>query len=368
MKKTNRLLGGSILLAASLLFTSCQKGIDQVPVNTAAEISNLAVITKINSWLEKKKVDADDDGDMKIEALKANLDFSTLHLEKYKQNDRLVIVLLKNGFKSANNEDKNPVNYLVAILPEKEDITKGNIIQYLSATSKKQVPHNTFSKIFNFEDHDCNGQFTVLSVTDDFRYELKFENNKLKSVAERRSKTESEELKTNNCIDWYLVTTYYYADGSSESTWHYISTTCNCEQTKIAISSHSYRLNCSGGGGDGVIEYEEEYIRIAECKKVIYHFTLADGGGYCTTDQILYAKFHKIHTEKDRITACYFVTSDVINNSLGATPGISSYIAVSASNKVVNVSILGTMKYPDNINFQFSNITTINMDDLYWHN
>jgi uncharacterized lipoprotein YajG len=84
MKKTKRLLGGSILLVATLLFTSCQKEVDEVSVNTTAEISNQAVITKINSWLENKKVDADDDGDMKIEALKANLDFSTLHLEKYK--------------------------------------------------------------------------------------------------------------------------------------------------------------------------------------------------------------------------------------------------------------------------------------------
>jgi hypothetical protein len=77
----------------------------------------------------------------------------------------------------------------------------------------------------------------------------------LKSIAERRSKTESQELKTNNCIDWYLVTTYYNADGSSESTWHYISTTCNCEQTKIAAGGRNYRLNCSGGGGADV-DYE----------------------------------------------------------------------------------------------------------------
>jgi hypothetical protein len=81
----------------------------------------------------------------------------------------------------------------------------------------------------------------------------------LKSIAERRSKTESQELKTNNCIDWYLVTTYYNADGSSESTWHYISTTCNCEQTRIAAGGRSYRLNCSGGGGGGdIIDYDLE--------------------------------------------------------------------------------------------------------------
>lgn len=245
MKKTNRLLSGSLLLAATLLFASCQKEADQVPVNTTAEISNQAVITKVNSWLEKWKVDADDDGDMKIEALKANLDFSALHLEKYKQNDKLVIVPLKI-----------PGNYLVAILPESEEITKGNIVQYVSAAGKKPVPRNTFSKIFNYEDLDCNGQFTILSLTDDFRYELKFEDNKLMSVAERRSKSEPDNQKTNGCIDWFLFTTVYYTDGTSETFENYLYSTCgdDCNTTRIA-GGRSFRISCGGGGGDVDYEY-----------------------------------------------------------------------------------------------------------------
>ena len=36
------------------------------------------------------------------------------------------------------------------------------------------------------------------------------------------------DVKTNSvCIDWYLVTTYYYADGTSTQTSEYEGTTCD---------------------------------------------------------------------------------------------------------------------------------------------
>jgi hypothetical protein len=90
------------------------------------------------------------------------------------------------------------------ILNEQGDITKGNLIQYISSTEPKQVPKNTFSKILNYQNLDCDGQFTVLRITDDFRYELKFENGKLKSVAERRSKNSSGNQRTNDsCIKYF---------------------------------------------------------------------------------------------------------------------------------------------------------------------
>jgi hypothetical protein len=367
MKKTNRLLGSSILLAVMLLFISCQKEVDQIPVNTTAEISNQAVITKINSWLENKKVGLADDLSSKIERLKTNLDFGTLHLEKYKQKDRLVIVPLKNSFKSANNEDKNPVNYLVVVLPEQGDITKGNIIQYVSATGKNKALLNAFSKIFNFEELDCNGQFTVLSITDDFRYELKFENNKLKSIAELRTKPGSDKQKTNGCIEWYLVTTYHYSDGSSESYWQYVFTSCDCEQVRN-IDCRRFRINCGGGsGGGGDIEYEEEYTASGTLENAVYWFAQVDGGGTLKTTQILYAKFYKIHTEKDKITSCYLVRSDVFGNSLGATAGINTYNVSNLGASIINAATNGTIKYPNGASFQFDNTTAIHLGDIAWH-
>ena len=69
-----------------------------------------------------------------------------------------------------------------------DSITRGNIIQYISSNSQKAVTQNTVYKFFTYQDLDCSGQFTVLSLTDYFRYELKYENGKLKSVAEQRKK------------------------------------------------------------------------------------------------------------------------------------------------------------------------------------
>ncbi len=58
----------------------------------------------------------------------------------------------------------------------------------------------------------------MFSILDDFRYELKFENGKLKSFAEQKIKVPSGGSgRLNNCIAWYFVTTFYYADGASST-------------------------------------------------------------------------------------------------------------------------------------------------------
>lgn len=57
------------------------------------------------------------------------------------------------------------------------------------------------------------------------------------------SKTESGRLKT--CIEWYLVTTNYYSDGSSETTVSYLYTSCS------EPCSFAGRVDCGGGGGNG---------------------------------------------------------------------------------------------------------------------
>jgi hypothetical protein len=255
MRKTTFFPIVLILSAAIVFFNACKKEAAQDETNSNSLTKE--IIAKVNSWLDSQKITFTDYRRSNIESLKENLDLNAGHLESYKQNDQFIIVPVKNGFKSKNNKDKNPFNYLVLVLSEKGDITNGNLIQYISSTELKQAPKNTFSKIFNYQNLECDGQFTMLSIADDFRYELKFENGKLKSVAERRSKNSSGNQRTNECIDWYLVTTYYYSNGSSETFEQYVFTTCDCHQTRMA-NGRSFQIECGGGGGGNSIDYEYE--------------------------------------------------------------------------------------------------------------
>jgi len=169
-----------------------------------------------------------------------------------------------SGFKSANNSDKNPANYLVLVIKNQDSITNGSVVQYVSSSSQKTPPNNTFYKIFTYQEIDCSGLFTVLGLTDNFQYELKFENGKLQSLTDLRKRNQSNDGSSGRlnegCIDWYLQIWYVWSDGSmtlqSET---YVYTTCDgdCWQARIA-DGRNFRVNCNGnpgGGGGNPVEY-----------------------------------------------------------------------------------------------------------------
>lgn len=246
-----------VLVSLLVLFISCKK--ESVP-DTPPSAVNEKLVAKIKSWLDEKKIDAAEDARKIIDSLKENINFVQLRIEPYRNSEELIVVPIANKFKSKNNVDKNPINYLVMVFKAQDSITKGNIIQFISSSGQKEVTQNTFSKIFTYEDLDCSGQFTILSITDDFRNELKFENGKLKSVAEHRKKAAANNNsgRGNSCIDWYLITTVYYYDGTSDIFEEFLGTSCNgdpeCNTTRT-VNGRSLRIVCGGGGGND-IEYE----------------------------------------------------------------------------------------------------------------
>jgi hypothetical protein len=200
----------------------------------------------------------------RIDSLKLNLSYGEIRLEKYKDSKELIVMPVLSGFKSGNNSGKNPANYLVLVFENQDSITGGNIIQYISLNSQKAAPKNTFYKIFTYQELDCSGQFTILSITDYFRYELEFEKGKLKSVTEQTKKAHpnngSGKVATD-CIDWYEQTWYYWADGTCELISEiYVFTTCDgeCWQPRV-VNGRSLRINCSGGGGGGGNDVEYQF-------------------------------------------------------------------------------------------------------------
>lgn len=238
-----------------LSFISCKKESNDAGI--AKGPGNGMLILRIQSWLEKQKTDLPETSKARIDSLKGALEYNNLHLEKYRGVEEFIVVPISKSFKSTHNQDKDPVNYLVLVLKNSDSITNGNIIQYVSSNDQAFLPKNTFTKIFTYKNLDCSGQFTVLSVTDHFRYELVFESGRLKSVAEhsKRNAEEGSSGRVNGCIDWYLITTYYFYDGSSSTYETYLGTTCSgdpqCQNTRV-VNGRSLRINCGGGSGDGI--------------------------------------------------------------------------------------------------------------------
>ncbi|MDP3666866.1 MAG: hypothetical protein Q8R50_09305 [Sediminibacterium sp.] len=71
-----------------------------------------------------------------------------------------------------------------------------------------------------------------------------------------QAKQNSDTKKVNStCIDWYLVTTYHYSNGSTYQTSEYVGTTCG------GCDTPDYQSLCPGGDGGG--GNDGEYTRYA---------------------------------------------------------------------------------------------------------
>ena len=225
MRETKTHLAIFLLAVVSLISSSCKKDTTQEQLSTTESRNEL--IAKATNWLDLQKTTATTYHGNKIDYLKAFLDFNELQVEKYKQNDQLIIIPVKEGFESGTNKGKNPATYLVLVLSTELGITKGNVIQFTSGTEHRQVPQNTFSKLFTYQDIAVDGKFAVLSASDRLLYELNFERGILKSFSIKNKGVDSKSsAKALECIHWYWVT---YLDGVEISREFLYSEGCEIE-------------------------------------------------------------------------------------------------------------------------------------------
>lgn len=80
------------------------------------------------------------------------------------------------------------------------------------------------------------------------------------------------------CINWYLITTYYYTDGSSEETKEYVGTTCD---SGGGVDYLTPCPDCSGGGSESnETEHEITTDFTSTQNEEAYTEEDSDGGGY----------------------------------------------------------------------------------------
>lgn len=162
------------LIAFVMLFTACQK--------ESKKLSDQdVVITKINSWLDSRLQANNETVNATILQLKANLDFTQLWDEEYRDRSKFIIVPLKAGFVSKNNKGKSPSNNLVLAIDEAGEITNANIIQYVPANGKPgvQIPRNALSKMYNGKPVMDEGKFSYSNLADRLLYELDFKDGRI---------------------------------------------------------------------------------------------------------------------------------------------------------------------------------------------
>jgi hypothetical protein len=250
-KSVNRLL--LVLSFISFNFYGCQKEISNQNGNTNLTVAALS--SKVNNWLNKQQAKSSAGRKDKIQQLQQNLDFDKLHIEALKEREQLIVVPVKTGYKTVNNKDNSVSNTAVFILDKAGEIRQGNVVQYASGIvdADNGFPGNTITKIYNNQQIDGSGKFTLLSVYDKFEYELTCHAGSLQATGYMQPKT-SASGRSGICLAWYLVTTTFYSDGSQETTETFLGTTCyesGCYPNDPNLQSLDCLEPGSGNGGEG---------------------------------------------------------------------------------------------------------------------
>ena len=250
------------MVIVTMLFNSCQK-----EASSTNENSNKEIIAKVNAWLDSQKSPNQPNKAANIELLKENLAFGSARTEQLDNKHDFLVLPIKDDLINKKNFDKHSTLTLLLITDKVGKISSGSIVYFQPSDGEKLklLPENTFSNLFNGKKVTINGTYKMLTVSGRWISQFETKNGKLFSTGTIQQKEESNKgtqaSKTTGCIDWYLVTTFHWADGTTTQTSEYIGTTCdNCDDpNEMSLCPDG------GGGGDGpgpddIVTGEDEAI------------------------------------------------------------------------------------------------------------
>ena len=264
MQKQSHLL---LLLAGFfMLLTSCTRNdIDQSPQETP-------VVKLANEWLTSRVKEGETVRNERIELLRQNILTAQASIETLEDGEKLIIVPISSRFRMNTNSDKNVDHYLLLFENKNKELYKGNIVQFIPLNAQqRRLPKNTLSRLWNAEDVNANGTFTVLTIFDKHLYEVDFKNGVRTRYAETEKGAENGNSVVlnnrvandgDNCVIWYLETTTYYTDGTNETSKEYLGMSCTPGQC-VPGEQCSVINPGDGGGGPPPTDPDEE-VEVSE--------------------------------------------------------------------------------------------------------
>lgn len=227
--------------ASVLFFNACKKqsSTDETQRalvnNVQKTLAKKKIEDRAKSWLDSQKSNSNEEKSSKIELLKEKLDYSGFRFEELHDGKQFIVLPIKAGLPTIKN--KNLINVLLLIEDTLGNIKRGNIVQYITVNKNDAsgtIPVNLFYKLYNNKIED-NAGFSFLSITGRPIRELEYKNGILHSyrVVQPKVKPTSNNRPEQDpitpapvCVDWYWVTTYFFADGHTETTSTFAYQTC----------------------------------------------------------------------------------------------------------------------------------------------
>lgn len=191
---------------------------------------------EILEFLNSTKADNSEENVVLIDQLESDLNFFRIEALPL-ANGQIVLIA-----DTKNNTDK--VHKILFFKSETTPIFKVNRISFSDSQSSNNY-NNLLKSFLNRNTHSYSGKVEINNLYNNLLFFNKFDNGRLtaKGVVKSDAAKGSTGGKTQGCTAWYLITTNFYSDGSTETTQEYLGTTCNCEQN----STRSEGIKTCGG-------------------------------------------------------------------------------------------------------------------------
>lgn len=286
-----------------------------------------------------------------IERLKLKIEKSSIQLVNYYDSKVIVVSLSKQEALGENQTQSNRIasyhnffNRLVFYLNQ-DTIINAEILEF-HTDQGEQALQNDMSGIINFNPLQYQGEIRYRQLNHKFIYSVLYDSGK-KGYAVVKKKNEINNNNafnsvTNDCIDWYLITTYTYPDGSQTVTEEFVGRTCS-DPNGCSPDPYLDQLpsgECSGGGGSpggsGGDSFED-VPRKKLCGNYNWKITGSPNGASNTVIKNLFATYSPNNNPGVRITVTFSDACVTIPNYCSTNQTTLSAMLNDAFNNAVSV-------------------------------
>lgn len=278
-----------------LFFASCKKEISNSDLLIEGNNLSSRVINWLNSQkddfqnssqnqttLSKEKAISSSVKNENIDLLIENLDFNSAIQAVASKKHSFLIIPINDIVKAKKRVDDKASLHLAMVTDRNGKIISANIVCFLPIDGKKRNAV-TPSLIGNFltgkaPKDSCMLRF--LSITGRWLHQVEFKNNRVASYGVITSQRPENSPRTNGiCIDWWLVITIHFIDGSQQEFREYVGQTCSSD-----CNDPNYQSLCPTGEEGGMEQTVEEIETIDSQEDIpgetdLNPFDVPDGSG-----------------------------------------------------------------------------------------
>lgn len=243
-----------------LTFSSCTK---EKIIDDNSLTRNSVIENNILSFLGNQKINygLDSTNNAKFDSLVKNIDIRRTQIVRVNDSAYFYIIPINNNYITLNSTNKNTFKGLILMTSSKKDIAQGFIVEIIPNKEllfDNDNINNIAKNIFNFNNTSFSGIISLITLNGKLIQEREFNNGRLLNTKSLKKVSQSQfkqpidkKSPMSNCIDWYLITTVYYEDGSSDRSETYLYTTCSdeCQSARIIdpVCGHRFTVNCGSG-------------------------------------------------------------------------------------------------------------------------